>query len=405
MSITNNSINVKTPAPLDGTYGGASAVVGASTTGGVYGFNYYSIPGKNRIVNGDFSIMQPGSFVGGPGGSQQKSIPGGTTGQDTYCFDRWQLLCTRNCTATQCGGTSANSVIGLGYYARVGRDDGQAGGTTVKFGTTLIPELAAGMNGNPLTHSFLIRKGDGFSAPGNILTVKVFASTGITLESGLTHGWTEIHTTDIALTGTFTNWAFTIPPKTDAYRQFALQFSYDTDALLAANDYFELANVQWELSPKQTPFEYVLPPLQLLRCQRYYYKSFDYGTLPAAGAGFSTGAIGGDRIPGYPVGSLFVYMGLSITFRFPVTLLQIPAYVQLSNAGTLRIYNTRPSPQDPLKIGSVDVAGSRLSFTPQIESISTQQARFLSQELPGNTGGINNFAISAAHFTVFADVV
>ena len=54
-------------------------------------------------------------------------------------------------------------------------------------------------------------------------------------------------------------------------------------------NFFRITGVKLELGSVATPIQYVPFEEELARCQRYYQKSFLYGTAPAQNVGFSTG--------------------------------------------------------------------------------------------------------------------
>jgi len=63
--------------------------------------------------------------------------------------------------------------------------------------------------------------------------------------------------------------------------QGELQFSFTPTGTASTNDYVEIDEVQVEIAPASTAFERRPFGAELLLCQRFYQKSFDYGTAPA----------------------------------------------------------------------------------------------------------------------------
>ena len=59
---------------------------------------------------------------------------------------------------------------------------------------------------------------------------------------------------------------------------------------------FWISGVQWELGSVATPFEHRSFADELRMCQRYYYKSYDYGT--AAGTATSAGSLNNGGLTG-----------------------------------------------------------------------------------------------------------
>lgn len=59
---------------------------------------------------------------------------------------------------------------------------------------------------------------------------------------------------------------------------------YDQD-LSTSGDYWQVTGLQLEVGSEATPFEHMAFGDELVRCQRYFEKSFDYGTAPAHNTG------------------------------------------------------------------------------------------------------------------------
>jgi hypothetical protein len=81
---------------------------------------------------------------------------------------------------------------------------------------------------------------------------------------------------------------------------------------------FKLALCQLEVGTSATPFERTSINLDLLKCQRYYAKSFAQGTTPAQNLGAGTGET---RYPSTATGAA---LAISQTIFFPVTMRASP---------------------------------------------------------------------------------
>src|SRR6266487_2184 len=139
----------------------------AITTDGAGQQRVATIPGKNRIINGDFQICQRGA-----GGSAVFAIGIG----NGYTADRWQAISGAgvSITVTQVAGATSGS-----YLLRYQRDAANAGVNATGCGTTLTRNMCIGAAGNRVTLSFKARAGANFSSAGSALTAQVYTGTGV----------------------------------------------------------------------------------------------------------------------------------------------------------------------------------------------------------------------------------
>lgn len=216
----------------------------------------YGQAGKNKIINGDFSVWQRGTSI----------TP--TVGQAIYTADRWQSL----------SGTAATTIArqgaaGTGYYARVQRNSGQTGTAIIYLGTTLESLSTVGMIGQTVSYSVKARKGTNFSATSNVLNLVLVYGTGTdqNLFTGLT-GQTIVASTAATLTADFQTFSCsgTVPSNAT---QLAAYVYYTPVGTAGAADYFEIDDVQLEVGAKATPFQTASGGSiqnELAMCQRYY---------------------------------------------------------------------------------------------------------------------------------------
>lgn len=224
---------------------------------------------KNIAINGGFDVWQRGTNFTG------------ITNVPVYTADRW--FGYRN--AAVAGMTvSRQAATGSGQYAlRVQRDAANASTACIGIGTCFETSLSKKLAGKQLTVSFSAKAGANYSAAGSILPVIMYTGTGTDQSStAMTAGtWTGNAGTsqNVVISPVQGRYSatFNVPAGTT---QIGISFAPQMVGAAGANDWYELEDVQIELSPVATDFE-VLPVQQTLAlCQRYYEKSYDQGTNP-----------------------------------------------------------------------------------------------------------------------------
>jgi len=269
--------------------------------------------GNNRVINGDFQIWQRGA-----GGSATFAVSASTT---QYTVDRWQISTGANeaSTITQSAGATSGS-----FLAKVQKNNAQTGTAVIRFCTSLTRDMCVGAAGNVITLSFQAKAGANFSAAGSNLTVTVYSGTGSTDKSGINGAFTGSATpisSTATLTTTLTNFSFTSAALGATVTQLAVELSYAPVGTAGADDSFSITDVQLEVSPTQNGFDRLTFTENLLKCQRFFCKSFIYSTAPAQALGADLGneqlwlARVNNANPG----------NVNPTQRFPVLMLATPS--------------------------------------------------------------------------------
>lgn len=239
------------------------------------------IPGRNRIVNGDFSIWQRGA-----GGSASLSV---TQNSTKYTADRWQLMTGANQMSRVFQGF-ANSTGGTATVQRNATDTGIG---IMRFCTSLTTDMCIGMAGNTCTLSFQASAGANFSSASSVLTATIYSGTG-TNKSGINGAFTGnvTHSQNFTLT-TSTQYFFFSAAIASNVTQLAVEFSFTPVGTAGAADTFTLSQVQLENSPNPTPFDQKSFSAELMDCQRFFNKTFNYSVIPNTnlGASFLAGAL------------------------------------------------------------------------------------------------------------------
>lgn len=97
-----------------------------------------------------------------------------------------------------------------------------------------------------------------------------------------------------------------------------------TNLAASTNNYWQITGVQLEASPVATPFEFKSFGQELRECQRYYWKTFEYATVPAQNVG--AGTVGGAlRAAGAATNTTFI-----ASATFPVMMRAIPTLITFS---------------------------------------------------------------------------
>lgn len=93
-----------------------------------------------------------------------------------------------------------------------------------------------------------------------------------------------------------------------------LATSSQVNCLDSTSNFFRLASVKLELGPIATPLDVVGADVELVRCLRYYQKSFAYATAPVQNAGSNTG----EFVFTCPVGASTLFNSVTIPVSLPM---------------------------------------------------------------------------------------
>lgn len=242
---------------------------------------------KNVLVNGDMEVWQWGA-----GGAASIAVPASTTfgTVGSYGPDRWTLGTQANqaCTLSQ----QAGLTNGSRFCARVQRNNGQTGIGLLNFDCALDADMIAAIRGSIVTLSMVMRSGANFSPTSGAVTVRLSTGTGSTLgvnAGAYTSASDEINSS-ANITSTATRYSFTSGAAIrTTIGQAVVQISVTPVGTAGAADYFEIDEVQLEISPFATTFDRRPFVVELAECQRYYQKSLPYAVAPAQSAGVTGG--------------------------------------------------------------------------------------------------------------------
>jgi len=263
------------------------ATVNATTALNTAAINGGQLAGfRNKLINGGMVFNQRGAA---------------SSADDTYAFDRWNIL-------TQTGTVAASQVTdaedGTPYMMRITQSQASA----QRFGAEQIIEAANSklMRGDEITLSARVR----CSASTDLrYAILEWTGTADSVTSDVVNDWTSGTYTagnfflgsNLTVTGTGSTsltantladiTALTVTLGSSGNNIIVLFWTSDTQA---QNVTLDISNVQLESGDTATPFEQRGIEAELSLCQRYYEKSYGIGTPAGSTAGdITAGLVGG----------------------------------------------------------------------------------------------------------------
>lgn len=300
------------PARLAVGSDGAMLMANSSAASGLSWVGPTNVAGKNKFINGDFSINQR-AFTS-------------TTAYNAYTFDRWQNGGDGGTTTTSAqtftpGAAPVAGYEGVNYIRQV--VTGQAATTDFVHINQHIEDVRT-FAGQTITVSLWARAGSGTPKIG-VTAYQNFGSGGSsatitsTTTQTITTGWARY---------SFTLSVPSVSGKTigtsSALRLFVFcssgtgMSSGGWPAIGVQNNTFDYWGIQAEVGSVATPFTLAgggSPQAELALCQRYYIRTnsgYGYGNAPV----FAMGGSGN---------------GYFATFFPPVTLRTVPSSIEFSN--------------------------------------------------------------------------
>ena len=253
------------------------------------------------------------------------------------------MLLDSGIDGTTCAVQGDRSVKCWGYdaYGQVGIDHeavttprqvmGLTGVTAIALEFPLDADEAAALSGNVVALSFTARSGANWSPSGGTLSVNLYDGTGSPakrVSGAYTNDETKIVST-AALTTTATRFTFVSSSALQAsIRQASIYLQWTPTGTAGAADYFEIDDVQLEVSPVATAFERRPFVLEEIACQRHLRV---YSTDPLGLADTVSTLYGRGSIP------------FGVAMRTTPSLLSGATYtVNAGSAGTVALENTTP---------------------------------------------------------------
>jgi hypothetical protein len=266
------------------------------------------VAGKNFVINGGFDVWQRGTSF----------APVGST---IYTADRW---CTfRGGAATSLTRQSVSPNYSP-YYLRYGRNSGDTGTAALLLSQSIETLNSLPLAGTTITFSFYARKGANYSATSNALVLFLNYGTGTdqNLLASFT-GSTSLTNPTATLTSSWTRYQYTVAVPNTA-TEIGWYFQYTPTGTAGAADYFDLADVQLEISAGATNYSRSHGDIQgeLTACQRYFNR-FNGGVSLYYANGMSDSAT-----TAYGV------------YSYPVTMRVVPSFATVGAASNFSLYSS-----------------------------------------------------------------
>ena len=236
--------------------------------------------GKNFQANGGFDFWQRGTTFASP--------------TNQYTADRFAATQSAAGTTWSVSQT-ASFMAGSRYAIRTQRTSGQTGTPAFFLGSALETVDAIQLQGKTVTWSYYIKAGALYSGSGGGLGVQFNYGTGTDQGPFVAHtGEVALVNTIIVISTTATRYqhTFTVPSNATSIRW---NFAWSTAGTAGATDYYDVTNMQIEISAVATPFSRAggSQQAELALCQRYFYKTYDQSVAP--GTANDNGVIFGCR--------------------------------------------------------------------------------------------------------------
>jgi hypothetical protein len=291
----------------------ASAASGSQLISNAAGtsFAYQATPSSsNPVLNSAFQVWQRSTSIAYTASTQ------------SYNADRFYL----NVGANQASVVSrqvtndTTNLPSIQYCARVQRNSGQTGITTMAFSSSFETINSIPFAGKAIAFSFYARAGANYSATSNAFGANLLSGTstdqnvsgGFTGQAGVASGTATLTTTwqRFTYTGTVASTA----------TQLGLYFTFTPTGTAGTNDYFEVTGVQIDIGSVALPFRSNQPTyaLELAACQRYYNRIV------------STGAAFAKMGNGLSPNSTTI---VQVAIPFPVEMRTVPTSVDFANLG------------------------------------------------------------------------
>lgn len=235
-----------------------------------------SVAGNNMLLNASMELML-----------RYASQNTGTTStlsasSTTYTLDRWQ------CKTGASSAVSVQQIAGAtsgSWVARIQRNNLNTNTNTIYFAQSCTRDMCLGAAGNKVTLSFWAKSGAGFSAASSNLTVTGYSGTGSSDISGIAGAFTgssSVISSTATLTATLTKFTFTSSTLGSTVTQLCAEVSYAPVGTANSTDFFDITDVQLEISPQFTQFNRKTEVQVYTECSRFYFKSFLSNVAPAA---------------------------------------------------------------------------------------------------------------------------
>lgn len=235
---------------------------------------------NNQLDNGALNVWQDGAVSG--------DIISGTP---TFP-DRWGVaggVAGGHCTVSR----QTLGANGFRYLQRIQRVAAASTTTVIQFYQAIPTDVAALLAGQQVTLSFYARAGANYSAASGALVSRIHTGTGSDEGSAAMIGffagpWAGDVQQDQSntLTTTLQRFTQTVTLASNA-TEVGVELRFTPVGTAGAADYFEVTGLMLQLGPTASTYPHLPFQRELALCQRFYAKTFAYGTKPAVAGGFA----------------------------------------------------------------------------------------------------------------------
>jgi hypothetical protein len=242
-------------------------------------------------VNGSFGIAQRGTSF-----TSTSSL----NNDDTYNLDRWFVLSDGNDVVDI---TQETSTVPTNELTAIALD---VETINKKFGIAQIIEQVncIGAIGNTVTLSFQAKVSATTKLDNVKCAIVAWSGTADTVTSDIISAWgAEGTNPTLIANATYENTPVNLN-LTTSYATYSVSAAVDTASTkniivfiwsdvtdTTLGDFLYITNVQLEVGSTATPFERRMFGQELLLCQRYYEKSYDYSVVPGTASNNSSSAV------------------------------------------------------------------------------------------------------------------
>ncbi|NJO48246.1 MAG: hypothetical protein HC840_00860 [Leptolyngbyaceae cyanobacterium RM2_2_4] len=239
---------------------------------------------SNLVINGGFDFWQ-------------RNTSFAITTTYAYTADRWKAALSSGTgyTVSQSVRTNVTTMQSL-TSLRYQRDNGSSSTANAQIQTVFESRDSLKWRGLPLTISFSILKGTGWTPTA--IDARIYSGTGTDQSDGPNFtGSTIVGSTSIAagsISSTdFTRFSFTTSVLPSNINQIALFFVVAGVGTAGTNDWYEITDVQMNIGTIAIPWRPYgqTNQIELAACQRYFEKSYNLTTNPGTVTGVGNEAI------------------------------------------------------------------------------------------------------------------
>lgn len=238
---------------------------------------------RNLLDNGSFQVWQ----------AKPSGVVSITNAQNSYVADKWSTHRDGFVAGMSVSRQTGTPQAGFAQHIRIQRDSGNSSTANMNMIYDMETSDSISYQNKSLKISLWARAGASFSAAGGTLTVQVITGTGTnqTLRSGSGYtGSSTIINQNVVLTTSFQRF-IDIPVAIvgSTATQIGVKTFWTPTGTAGANDYIEVVGFQLQNSSVVTDFLPVPFSDDLIRGQRFYFKTFPYETEPVQNFGVFKG--------------------------------------------------------------------------------------------------------------------